>query len=51
MLSSTSASTEAGLLFGDDVLSLRSQSIQNDLEHDFTCMTDQADGTVVLTEL
>ena len=45
----TSSTMKTSLLFGDDLLCLRFQSIQNDFQHHFARMTTGADGFVVLT--
>ena len=36
---------------GDDLLRLRLQSVQYDLQHDFAWVTDEADRSVVLALL
>ena len=43
--------TEACLFFTDDLLRLRLQSVQYDLQHDFVWVADEADRSVVLTLL
>ena len=43
--------SEACLFFSDDLLRLRLQSVQSDLQHDFAWMADEADHTVVLALL
>ena len=46
-----SSSSEACLFFGDDLLRLWLQSVQYDLQHAFTWVTDEADCSVVLALL
>ena len=43
--------SEACLFFSDDLLRLRLQSVQYDLQHDFASVADEADRSVVLTLL
>ena len=43
--------SEACLFFGNDLLHLRLQSAQYDLQHDFAWVTDEADYSVVLALL
>ena len=43
--------TKTSLLFGYDLLCLWCKSIQNDFQHLFARMADEADGSVVLTQL
>ena len=38
-------------VFSDNLFSLGFESVQDDFQHDFTRRTDEADGSVVLTEL
>ena len=43
--------SEACLFFNDDLLRLRRQSVQYDLQHDFAWVADDADRSVVLALL
>ena len=36
------------MFFSDDLLRLWLQSVQNDLQHDFACVADEADRSVLL---
>ena len=45
------STTKTILLFGSDLLCLMSQSIQHDFWDHFAGTADEADGSVVLTEL
>ena len=36
------------MILNDDLFRLRLQSVQHDLMHDFTCMADEADCSIVL---
>ena len=47
----TSSTTKASLILGHDLLCLWFQSVQNNFQHHFAHMSDQAVGSVVLTEL
>ena len=51
LLCCTSSTTKTNLLFGYDLLCLGFQSVRNDFQHHFAHVTDEADGSVVLTEL
>ena len=51
MLFSAPSCSEACLFFSNDLLSLRLQSVQYDLQHDFAWATDKADHSVVLALL
>ena len=42
---------EACLFFSNDLLRLRPQSVQYDLQHDFVWVTDEADHSLVLALL
>ena len=46
-----SSTTSASLVFGYDFLCLWFQSVQDDFQHHFAHMADEAYGSVVLTEL
>ena len=46
-----SSGSEPSLFFSNYFFSLGFQPIQNDFQHDFAQMTDEADSSVVLTEL
>ena len=43
--------SEPSLLFSNSLFSLGSEPVQGDSQHDFTWMTDEANGSVVLAEL
>ena len=51
LLCSTVSCSKAGLFFSDDVLWLWLESVNDDLQHDFTWVADEADCLVVLTQL
>ena len=51
LLCGTPSCSEACLFFGDDLLRLRLQSVQYDLQHDFAWVTDEAYCSVVLALL
>ena len=51
MLCGTPSCSEACLFFGDDLLCLWLQSVQYDLQHEFSWVTDEAYRLVVLTLL
>ena len=51
MLCGAPSCSEACLFFGDDLLHLYLEYVQNDLQHDFARVTDEADCSVVLTLL
>ena len=38
-------------LFSNNLFSLGFEPVQNDFQHDFTWMTDEAHGSVILAEL
>ena len=46
-----SPSSEPSLFFSNNLSSFGFAYIQDDFQHDFTWMTDEADGSVVLAEL
>ena len=46
-----SSGSEPSLLFSNYFFSLEFKPIQDDLQHDFARMTDEADSSVVLAEL
>ena len=46
-----SSGSEPGLLFSNYFFSLGFKPIQDDFQHDFARMTDEADSSVVLAEL
>ena len=46
-----SSGSEPSLFFNNNFFSLGFVPIQNDLQHDFARMTDEADSSVVLAEL
>ena len=48
LFNSASALAESCLLFGDDLVCLWSESVQDDLQHDFAGVIDQTDGAIVL---
>ena len=41
--------SEACLFLSDDLFRLRLQSVQQDFQHNFARVADEADGTIVLT--
>ena len=51
LLCGVSSCFEESLIFSDDPLRLWLQSVQNDLQHDFAWMADEADRSVVLALL
>ena len=51
MLCGTPSCSEACLFFGDDLLHLRLQTVQYDLQHDFAWVADEAHRSVVLALL
>ena len=51
LLCGTPSCSEACLFFGDDLLSLWLKSVQQDLQHDFAWVTDEAYCSVVLALL
>ena len=46
-----SSGSESSLFFSNNFFSLGFEPIQNDFQHDFAQMTDEADSSVVLAEL
>ena len=46
-----SPGSEFSLFFGNYLFSLGFEPVQNDFQHDFTWMTDEAGGSIVLAEL
>ena len=46
-----SSSSEPSLFFSNDFFSLGFKPIQDDFQHDFSRMTEEADSSVVLAEL
>ena len=46
-----SSCSEACLFFSNDLLRLWLQSVQNDLQHDFAWVADEADCSVILALL
>ena len=40
--------SEASLFLGNDLLRLRLQSVQQDFQHNFARLADEADGTIIL---
>ena len=46
-----SSGSEPSLFLGGTLFSLGFKPVQDDFQHDFTWMTDAADGSVVLAEL
>ena len=46
-----SSGSESSLFFSNYLISLRFKPIQDDFQHDFARMTDEADSSVVLAEL
>jgi len=51
LLCGTSSTSKASLLFSYAIFCLWLQSIQNDFQHHFAHMNNEADGSVVLTEV
>ena len=51
MLCGVPSCSEACLFFSNDLLRLRLQSVQYDLQHDFAWVADEADRSVVLAQL
>ena len=51
LLCGASSCSEACLFFSSDLLHLRFQSVQHDLQHDFAWVTDEADHSAVLALL
>ena len=47
----TSSGSEPSLFFSSYIFSLRFKPIQDDFQHDFARMTEDADSSVVLAEL
>ena len=47
----TSPGSEPSLLFSNNLFSLGFEPVQYDSQHDFTWMTDEANGSVILAEL
>ena len=47
----TSPGSEHSLFFSNNLFSLEFEPLQNDSQHDFTWMTDEANGSVILAEL
>ena len=47
----TSPSSERSLFFSNNLFSLGFEPVQNDFQHDFICMTDETDDSVVVVEL
>ena len=45
------SSSEPSLFFSNYLISLEFKPIQDDFQHDFARMTDEADSSVVLAEL
>ena len=43
--------SEACLFLSDDLFRLRLQSVQQDFQHNFARVADEADGTIALAEL
>ena len=48
---SASPGSEPSLFFSNDLFSLGCEPVQDDSQHDFTWMTDEANGSVILAEL
>ena len=46
-----SSGSEPSLFFNNDLFSLGFKPIQDDFQHDFASMTDEADSSVVLADL
>ena len=46
-----SSSLYPSLFFSNNLFSLRFEPVQDDSQHDFTWMTDEANGLVILAEL
>ena len=46
-----SSSSEPGLLFSNYLFGLGFKPVQDDFQHDFAQVTDEADGSVILAEL
>ena len=46
-----SSGSEPSLFFCNDFFSLGFEPVQDDFQHYFTCMTDKANGSVILAEL
>ena len=46
-----SSGSGPSLFFSNNLFSLGLESVQDDFQHDFTWITDEANGSVVLTEL
>ena len=51
MCCSAPSCSEACLFFSNDLLRLRHQSVQYELQHDFTWVADEAARSVVMTTL
>ena len=51
LLCGVSPGSEPNQFFSDNIFSLEFEHVQDDFQHDFTWMTDEADGSVVLTKL
>ena len=43
--------SEPSLFFSNNLFSLGVERVQDDSQHDFTWMTDEANGSVILAEL
>ena len=46
-----SSSSEPSLFFSNDLFGLGLKPVEDNFQHDFVRVTDEADGSVVLTEL
>ena len=46
-----SPGSEPSLFFSNNLFSLGFESVQDDSQHDYTCVTDEANGSVILAEL
>ena len=46
-----STDSEPSLFFSNNLFSLEFEPVQDDSQHDFTGMTDEANGSVILAEL
>ena len=51
MFCGASAGSELSLFFSNSLFNLGSEPVQDDSEHDFTWMTDETNGSVILAEL
>ena len=51
LLCGTSPGSEHSLFFSNNLFSMGIEPLQDDSQHDFTSMTDEANGSLILAEL